>query len=240
MVNQSTAEAVGGGGHMTRAPRFAHRRAWLFVLAAGLLLSLTGISFLASGDSVGLSIAPLAAPTVPGSTLSAGQSVEVTSVQGANLSITAGAGHTDSGLLLYQIQVNPTLSDAVYATLDWVDPADANGALKNGYMDVGLYYETGADTSGCASGEYAITGIDELGDGTSKLICVAPAADQSQPMGLAVLTKATASATLVSTTANRAYLYVLASIYSNGGNLPPGQQSNLGTLQFYLNAQVHQ
>ncbi|MEX2229856.1 MAG: hypothetical protein WEB13_09495 [Dehalococcoidia bacterium] len=208
----------------------------IFAILGALLLSATGVSFLATSDAVPVEISARPAPSGAGSTLIEGESVKVTAVQDADFEIHAGAAHTDAGRLLYKIEVQPAQSHSLYVDFFWTDPLAANGALKNGYIEVALYYQVSVDTSGCGSGQFSITGIDELGDGVEKEICVARAADSNDAMAYALLTKEWAGTKLRSTVTDKHYVYLLASVTNNGANVPPGDQGQLGTLTFWLDA----
>lgn len=233
-----TQNGPGPVGSSQPRSRVRRRRGYLVVMfgvLAAALFSLTSVSFLAGSDSLTLSIAPRPAQSSGGSTLAAGQSLRVIANQAAAVTIHAGKANQDEGLLLYTFEVQPDLSDKLRVTFMWLDSPNANGALKSGYMDVALFYFVGAGTS-CGADEFSVKGYNETTGAANQDICVARAAPSTSAFARALLTEAKAGVMLQSTTPNKHFIYLLASVTNNGGNLAPGQQGQLGTLKFWAEA----
>ncbi|MBM4436435.1 MAG: hypothetical protein FJ029_04190 [Actinobacteria bacterium] len=105
----------------------------------------------------------------------------------------------------------------------------------NSFILVGLYDQAGVPSGGaCPSDQYKITGP------TGSDICVS--ADHGT-LASAQLTKQIAQAALVPSvtplTAHANGYYVLASIQIPGGS-PQGQQSQAGTLQYFVDVRARQ
>lgn len=195
-----------------------------------LLLGLTGVSYLADTVAISeieISALPAPAPPPEGSNLAPGQALVIEQpAQSPVFNVHKGKAHLDSGRQIYRIEVNPALSHRVQVNFIWTNPATTPGVLRNGFMLVALYYKTGEPP--CASTEFVIK------DKLDVDICVAPAADQSSLFGQAILTKINPTAVLKSTQSNQNFLYLLASVWNQGGTLPPGEQGDIGTLTFFM------
>lgn len=220
-----------------RRRRGLSRFALLVLGAALLLMCWSGFAYLASvGDTWTLNVSPhqpAAPPAGAGTALPAGTRVDVvaTTPSGA-FTVKNGAPHLDAGRQLFRVQVDPSRTSLTFGTFGWLDPM--NSPFANGYVQVALYYQTA--TAGCDenAGDFFLTEssatYDELNEsGTS--LCFRAA---STPK---LLTSTVASARLSATDVpSRSYLYVIASILNSGHNAPPGQQPDLGSLQFLFMA----
>lgn len=202
-----------------------------FVAVALFLLSLTGVAFLADAQAaIGTTITAL---PVPGgdSTLGSGQLIKVLSPFAAPIfTVQAGVAKLDAGQQLYRIEVNPNFSHKVVVNFMWIDSQNANAALKTGWMQVGVFYKR-ENTPCSVPADY----VTKDKHGTD--ICVTPA-DVSTTFGTALLTQEYVNALVKSTQANQSDLYVIASVYNNGGNIPPAQQGQLGSFKYFVQAGV--
>lgn len=227
-----------GGIPAAALPRRRRRRfspfALLVLAVATLLIAWSGITFLATVTAtVSVSVSPRQVDSPPpgtGSTLPAGQTIDVVpTTPSTAFTVKHGGPHKDAGRQLFRVQVEPANSHRLSGTFAWIDPM--NSPFSNGFIEVGLYYQV--PTAGCdeGAGDFVLTeGVqtyDELGEAGTNL-CLRPASD------VRLLTQQVASVQLRSNGAatNRNYIYVIASILNAGHNAPPGQQPDLGSLEF--------
>lgn len=201
---------------------------------AVILMAWSGITFLATVNAeISVTVTPKQVASPPagaGSSLAAGQTVNVVATAPSTaFTVKHGGPHKDAGRQLFRVQVDPAQSERLSGTFAWIDPM--NSPFSNGFVQAGLYYQVA--TAGCdeEAGDLILTEgtatFDELNEaGTS--LCFRPASD------LRLLTNQVASSRLAANGAatNRNYLYLIASILNTGHNAPPGQQPDLGTLQF--------
>lgn len=194
------------------------RLRWVFGVAALLVVVSGAVAYLNSNGVLAINIHP--SPT-----LSGGAPVNVTAVD-QTVTLTHGGAQTLSGLELYQVNIgDPALSGTLRVSFSWLDPQDASRVFynPNAWLQVGLYDAAGSPSASgtCASGDYLIN---------SGTLCVQPdPGGQAQ----AAVTRVSGNAFLQSSTAGQSTVYVIAAIEVPKGNVPPGSESNLSTLQFF-------
>lgn len=228
-MNQSTADVSSDRGPQrgpvaTRKRRIVTPARVLFTAAAALILGLTSVSYLAETD------ATFTLSIQPPNTTDGGHSTEITDTS-EPVSITIGKAQKVAGHQLFRVEIGePSGSDRVQAIVFWLNSDKASQVLSNpnAYIDVGFYHDSGTAPSGgaCPSDEFKTP--NQLGTD----ICVTQSAP-GDTFETQLLTPMLAEGTIMSTTANQQYLYVLATINVPGG-APPGQQPLSGTLDFQV------
>lgn len=211
-----------------RHPRRLLRRrlAWALGLLAGGLLVATGVAFLQVQAST-------TTPITAGSSLPGGAAVDITAVSNT-VTIARGRAEQIAGVELYRIAIaDAAESDHLTVNFSWLNPQDADQVLSNpnAWIGVGIYYNSGTAPSGnaCPQGEYL------LNDPVDGRVCVL--ADTGFDASTA-LTAERADALLMSSESNESVAYIVASI-NTPGHAPPGQQGQLTTLEYNIEAQVH-
>ena len=200
------------------------------IAVVGLMLG-TGVAYLASSGGTASSVVTTLGLGGAGGTGGTGAVVSVTPL---DVSITTSKGHAqlDAGQETARIAIASGASGTLLVNVDWVDPQDALKVLHSpsSYILAGLYQEASTTTSGgsCASGEYKVD------DSANGWLCLESLSGGDT---LGVLTKASADAVLQGPVSGLTTVYVLTSIYVSN-NIPPGQQGNLPSLQFYVSAEL--
>ncbi len=197
------------------------------LLIAALLLATTGVSFLATSGSVNLaSGSTIVAPQDRDPGVPSGKRAEVTTLNGT-FPIAQGHPTQAEGVQLFRVKVAENKSDALSLHFAWLDAQDANAVLKNPhtYIQVTVYYESGLSCTGKVSAVATASG------GTTG-VC-----PDTAPAATAIITPGKAAADLRPGITSQQYLWVLATVIVPGG-APPGQQSNLSTLRFSLDARA--
>ena len=213
-------DVLGTGRRRTGRRRLAGVFAGLGVA----LLAGTSAAFLNTNSTGSASISPL-------STSYGGRGIDVVPVSNS-VTVTNGRAQTVAGVELYRLDLaSKTLGDQLLIHFDWVNGQDAQKVLNNpnAWIQVGIYDNNGVIpvSNACSSGLYL------SGDN----VCVSADAGAQAS---AQLTAASADALLIPSqnpTSDSA-LYLVASI-TTPGHAPPGQQSNLTTLQYNVDARFH-
>lgn len=219
--------AYGAPGTSAAPPQRARSRrgaGLALLLVAGLLIGTTGVSFLATAGSVDLSsFSTIVKPQDRANGLPSGKRAEITKLAGT-FPITQGHPTQAEGVQMFRVKVAELQSDAVSLHYAWQNAQDANAVLKNpnSYIQVTVYYESAAACTGKILGVAAVSGTAD--------VCPDTAATAT-----AMITPRNAVADLRPKVAGKQYLWVLATVFVPGG-APPGQQSNLSSLRFSLDA----
>lgn len=184
----------------------------LWIISGFMVIALTGsvLSWAATGLSSTLNI-----HVSPVSHLAGGAVAEVTPMSGA-FTVTKGKAEVVNGVELYRIDLgSASFSNSIRITVDLLDPYDIGKALDNpnAWIDVGVWYP---DSSGTHT----------LIDGTTKV------SQDTSSGAIGRITGEMGEILLYPNISNQTTLYILASITAPGG-VPPGQQTQIGSLQFY-------
>jgi hypothetical protein len=199
-----------------------------------------------------------AAPT-PSGVGASGVLSTFTALTPSTVTVPQGQGaQVANGELLGKVTVAAGYAPSLLVNISWLNPMDAGAVLNNpnGWMTFGLYYPIHTGT--CSNGNEP-SGSQSITDGVA--LCVAP---NTQALGPVTYNgKLTINATQLSgliletaadpavpplcgssglvwcapsgTAVNQNIFYISASIHTPGGT-PPGQQSQLTTLSFYIGA----
>ena len=228
------------------------RRSLVVVAVAMLAISATTFWLVESG-TLALPVAPTPAGVAGSGVLST-----FTALTPSTVTVPLGQGaQVANGQLLGKVTVAAGYAPRIRIDIAWLNPQDAGAVLNNpnGWMTFGLYYpiHTGTCTGSDVSGAQSIT------EGVA--LCVAPNTAASGPVtynGALTINATQLSGFILETTAdpaspptcaatgstwcapsgtalNQNIFYVSASVNTPGGT-PPGQQSLLTTLRFYIGA----
>lgn len=228
----------------------------LSILGLAIVVISTGTFWLADSGSFALPPAPIPAGTAAGGAIST-----FTALVPSTAAIPQGQGaQIVNGIVLGRVNVAAGFASKLRVDISWLDPQNAGAVLNNpnGWMTFGLYYpiHTGACTGGDPTGSQSITDVTNL--------CVAPNTQATGPLNyggkltinsqmLAGYMMETADDSASPATCgatgsvwcapsglalNQNIFYITSSINTPGG-IPPGQQSQLTFLSFYISARPY-
>lgn len=234
------------------APTMRRRQRW----RRGLTLVATAVAVLTTttywlADSGAVSIP---APATPSGVASGGDLATLTPLDPSTV-VPSNGGQSVDGMVLGKVTVAAGFADRVKVDLSWIDPQDAGGVLhnQNAWIGFGLYkpLHTGSCHSESSSvsitdgSTYCVQRITQvsgqlLNDGTLTLgqtiLSGYIVVDETDPATPLACTSGTSSWCAPSGLSNQNAIYVVATVYNAGGNAPPGQQGESGTLSFYMAA----
>ena len=235
--------------------KLSHRRKKLAILGLAALMISTSTFFLASQGTLAL---PQAA--TPGGVGAGGNIATFTTLVPSLMSIPQGQGaQVLSGVLLGKVVLAAGFAPKLRVDVSWLDPRNAGAVLNNpnAWMTFGLYYpiHTGACTGSDPTNSHTITNTIELcvtrnTEASGPLTYVGEITINFQMLSGYILEKKQDPATPLTCGAtgstwcapsglglavNQNIFYITSSINTPGG-VPPAQQSQLTTLNFYLGA----
>ncbi len=235
------------------AVRFRRSRRGLVVLGAAIAVATTAAFYLADSGTLALPTAPIPAGAGAGGVIAT-----FTPLVPSTLSIPQGQGAQKiDGVLLGKVTVAAGFAPRLRVDISWLDPKNAGAVLNNpnAWMTFGLYYPI--HTGAC-------TGLDPVSSQTlvdGATLCAAVNTQGSGPMtynGLITINATMLSGFILETAAdpasppacgatgstwcapaglavNQNVFYVASSINTPGGT-PPGSQSLITALNFYIGA----
>ena len=238
---------------VTTGARLRRSRRYLVVLALAIGTSTAATFWLADSGTLSLSPAP-----TPSGAAAGGVIATFTPLIPSTVSIPQGqGGQKIAGVLLGKVTNAAGFAPRLRVDISWLDPLNAGAVLNNpnGWMTFGLYYpiHTGACTGGDLASSLTIT------DGSS--LCVALNTEGAGPLtynGQLTINAKMLSGFILETAIdpaspgtcgasgstwcapagvalNQNVFYTVAAINTPGGT-PPGNQSQLTTLNFYIAA----
>lgn len=228
----------------------------LSVLGLALVVISTGTFWLADSGSFSLPAAAIPAGTAAGGAISS-----FTALVPSSVTIPQGQGAQKvHGIALGKVTVAAGFASNLRVDVSWLDPKDAGAVLNNpnSWMSFGLYYpiHTGVCTGGDPAGSESITDSVALcialnTQGTGPLNNGGLLTISSQMLSGFILEVATDPASPPTcgatgstwcapsgTALNQNIFYVTASVNTPGGT-PPGQQSLITSLSYYISARPY-
>jgi len=236
--------------------KFRRSKRNLSILGLAFAVISTGTFWLADSGSFALPAAPIPSGTAAGGAISS-----FTALVPSTVTIPQGQGaQIVHGIALGKVTVAAGFASMLRVDISWLDPKDAGAVLNNpnAWVSFGLYYpiHTGACTGGDPSGSESIT--------DSVAICIALNTQGTGPLnngGLLTISSQMLSGFILEaasdpaspptcgatgstwcapngTALNQNIFYVTASVNTPGGT-PPGQQSQLTSLSYYISARPY-
>lgn len=254
-ASSRTFQGVTGENDMTTTDpaRFRRSRRGLAVLGVAIAVVSTAAFYLADSGTLALPTAPTPAGAAAGGVIAT-----FTPLIPSTLSVPQGQGAQKiDGVLLGKVTVAAGFAPRLRVDISWLDPKNAGAVLNNpnAWMTFGLYYPI--HTGACTGSDPANS--QTLVDGAT--LCAAANTQGSGPLtynGLLTINATMLSGFILETAAdpasppacgatgstwcapaglaiNQNVFYVASSINTPGG-IPPGQQSQITTLNFYVGA----
>jgi hypothetical protein len=237
---------IGAGVRLRRSRRS------LVILAVTIAAATTSTFWLADSGVLALPQAP-----VPIGAASNGSIATFTALNPSNVTVPhdQGAQKID-GVLLGKVVVAAGFAPQLRVDIAWLDPKDAGAVLHNpnAWMSFGLYYPihtgtcTGTDPDGAQTltdGSQFCAALDTQGSGpmtyegelrlNATMLSGSILERAADPTPTTLCTANTSTWCSPTGSTNQNVFYVAASIETEGDG-PPGQQSQLSTLSFYIGA----